>query len=193
MNKLKIAVIIGSVRQNRFSEKTAKWIFELAKKKEADVELLDLKDYPMPFLEDATPPSMVKDGNYSNPVVKKWAHKVKEFDAFILATPEYNHSTSGVLKNAIDQIFSEWNNKAIAFISHGSAAGGSRAVEHLRQISIELQMAPIRTGVHISNYWTGMDEKGTFNFAPYEQAAEGMIMQLLWWGHALKAARAEKK
>lgn len=187
---LRIAVILGTVRKGRFSEKSAQWILEQAKKHGgASYELLDLRDYPMPFLSDETPPSQVTDGNYPNEMVRSWAQKIRNSDGFIIVSPEYNHGTSGVLKNAIDHIYAEWNNKPVAFVSHGSAAGGARAVEHLRLISVELQMAPIRAGVHIANYWDQLDEKGNWKSEPYNRAAEGMLTQLLWWTRALKAAR----
>lgn len=193
MDTLKIKVIIGSTRQNRFSDKPALWIAELAKKHEGiDVEVLDLRDYPMPFYDEPISPSMVKDGAYANPAVSKWAVKIAEADAFIIVTPEYNRGPSAVLKNALDQVYGEWNRKAVAFIGHGSSLG-ARAIEQLRSNAIELQMAPIRAAVHMP--WSGMlrEESGELKpgaFDPYEKSADGMIDQLLWWGRALKAARA---
>ena len=107
MDTIKIKVIIGSTRQNRFSEKPAQWIFEEAKKLEGvEAELLDLRDYPMPFFDDPMSPSMAK-GQYSNEIVKKWADKINDGDAFIIVTPEYNHGYSAVLKNALDVIYPE--------------------------------------------------------------------------------------
>jgi len=190
--KLKIKIIMGTVRKNRFTEKTNKWVHEEAKKKDWDVELLDLKDYPMPFYEEPISPAQVKDGNYANPMVRKWAEKINEADAYIVITPEYNHGYPGVLKNAMDQVYNEWNNKPIAFVSHGSAAGGSRSVEQLRLVAVELQMAPIRTGVHIANFWNQVDEKGNLKTEPYQKTLEGLFTQLEWWTKALKAARNSK-
>src|SRR3989338_6076911 len=187
MEKPKLLVIMGSVRNGRFNDQPANWILEHAKK-QFHAELVDLKDYPMPFYVDQTTPSYIKDGNYSDPTVKKFAQKIKEAQAFIIVSPEYNHSISGVLKNAIDHVYAEWNNKQIAYLSYGSWAGGSRAVEHLRLIAVELQMAPIRQGVHIANYWENM-ENGKFKFEKYEAPAQQMLDQLLWWANALNAAR----
>ena len=180
---------MGTVRKNRFTEKTNKWVYEEAKKKEWNVELLDLKDYPMPFYEEPVSPAQVKEGNYANETVRKWAGKIDEADAYIVVTPEYNHGIPGVLKNAMDNVYAEWNNKPIAFVSHGSAAGGSRSVEHLRLVAVELQMAPIRQGVHIANFWNQVDEKGNLKTEPYQKSLEALFAQLEWWAKALKAAR----
>jgi NAD(P)H-dependent FMN reductase len=145
---LKIKVIIGSTRQNRFSEKPAHWIYEEAKKKDGvKIELLDLRDYPMPFFNEPVSPAM-SGGKYSNEIVNKWSEKIMDGDAFIIVTPEYNHGYPAVLKNALDSIFPEWNRKAVGFVSYGNA-GGARSVEQLRQVVIELQMVPIRSAIHI--------------------------------------------
>lgn len=190
--KLKIAIIIGTTRQNRFSDKPARWIFEKAKEKEgAEFELIDLRDYPLPFFNEPIPPSMVKNGEYPNEIAKQWASKIREADAFIIITAEYNHSAPAVLKNALDYIYAEWNNKPAGFISYGSV-GGARAVEHLRQIAVELQMAPIRNAVHIPQPWNLLDEKGNLKekaFFPFDRNAEAMLSQLIWWAKALKIER----
>lgn len=190
---LKIKVILGSIRPNRFGEKPAKWIAEYVKNlPDVDVELLDLKDYPMPLFNDAVSPSMHK-GPYENKVIDAWAQKITEADAFIIVSPEYNRGTSAVLKNALDWVYTPWNNKAVGFISYGSA-GGARAVEQLRLNAIELQMAPVRQGVHIFGHvifpiqmgkaqWTAETEKGL------QDQADKMLAQLTKWGRAMKGAR----
>ena len=128
MSTLKIKIIVGSTRANRFSEKPTQWILELAKKRsDLDVELLDLRDYPLPFFEEAMPPGLAKDG-YTTPAVVKWRDKIKEADGFIIVTPEYNHGYPAVLKNALDYTYFAWARKAVAFVSWGSA-GGARGVE----------------------------------------------------------------
>ncbi|PIR57717.1 MAG: nadph-dependent fmn reductase, partial [Parcubacteria group bacterium CG10_big_fil_rev_8_21_14_0_10_38_31] len=150
MNKasLKIKVIVGSTRQSRFSEKPAGWVLEELKKREGiEAELLDLRDFPMPFFDEAVSPAM-KQGPYQNEVVKKWTGKIAEADGFIIVTPEYNHGYPAVLKNALDYVYAEWNRKAVGFVSYGSVSG-ARSVEQLRQVSIELQMAPIRSAIHL--------------------------------------------
>lgn len=195
MDALNIAVIIGSTRPNRFGDKPANWIYQEAKKLDGvEAELLDLQDYPMPFYEELMGPSML-NGKYSNDVVKKWAAKIAAADAFIIVTPEYNHSTSAVLKNALDHLFPEWNDKPVGFVAYGGV-GGARAVEHLRLIAAELSMAPIRTAVHIPGHiafpiimgkaqWNAETEAGL------KDNADKMLAQLVWWGKALKAARGK--
>lgn len=190
MSSLNIAVIIGSTRPNRFSEKPAQWIFEEAKKK-ADwhVELIDLRDWPLPFYDQPKSPSGVQDGNYPTELATKFAAKIASFDAFIIVSPEYNHSFSAVLKNALDTIYKEWNNKAVCFVSYGSVAG-ARAIEHLRLVAIELQMAPIRQSIHIpGSYPFGQTPWEPASDASLMRAADTMLTQLEWWAHALKNAR----
>ena len=196
---LRIKIIIGSTRQNRFSEKPAQWILEEAEKLEdVSVELLDLRDYPMPLFDDPMSPSMAK-GQYSNEIVKKWAEKINDGDAFIIVSPEYNHGYSAVLKNALDVIYPEWNRKPVGFVGYGSALG-ARAVEQLRQVAVELQMAPIRNAIHIPNdiFFPAMMGKGSSDpnemFAPIRKSPMGdpvekFFNDLLWWAKALKAAR----
>lgn len=189
---LKIKIILGSTRPNRFSDKPGAWLLEKAKKLEGvEAELLDLRDYPMPFYDEPISPSMVKESAYPNEIVRKWAGKIKEADAFVIITPEYNHSTSSVLKNALDSIYAEWNRKAVGFVAYGSV-GGARAVEHLRDISAELQMASVRNAVHISQPWNMLDEKGNLKagaLEPFSTSADNMLNQLIWWASALKMAR----
>lgn len=188
MEKLKIKVILGSTRPNRFSEKPGAWIFaQLQKQPDANSELLDLRDYPMPFFQEPISPSSKKEP-YKEPNVVKWTAKIREADAFIIVTPEYNHGYPAVLKNALDYVYQEWNNKPIAFVTYGSAMG-ARSVEQLREVAIELQMAPIRNAIHLP--WSTVEaaNKEEEAFKPFEQKAGGLFDQLIWWGSALKAAR----
>lgn len=198
---LRIKIIVGSTRQGRFSEKPAQWIFEEAKKLEGvKVELLDLRDYPMPFFDDPMSPSMAK-GQYANETVKKWADKINDGDAFIIVSPEYNHGYSAVLKNALDVIYPEWNRKPVGFVAYGGAMG-ARSVEQLRQVAVELQMAPIRNAVHIPNdiFFPAMMGKGTLDpnemfvsirKSPMGDPVEKFFNDLLWWAKALKDARTK--
>jgi NAD(P)H-dependent FMN reductase len=180
-------VIVGSTRANRFSEKPAQWIFELAQQRpELHVEMLDLRDYPLPFFEEAMPPGMAKDG-YTNPAVVRWRDKIREGDGFIIVTPEYNHGYPAVLKNALDYTYFAWSRKPVAFVSWGGA-GGARGVEQLRAVAIELDMAPIRFAVHIPNPWFIKDMSGIDTDAN-RNAAAALLDQLTWWTGALKAAR----
>src|SRR3982751_690671 len=131
---MRIGIIIGSTRPNRNGEAVGKWVHEIARRRsDAEFELIDLKDFNLPLLDEPVPPSM---GQYQHEHTKVWAAKIGSFDGFVFVTPEYNHGTSGALKNAIDFLFKEWNNKAAGFVSYGSA-GGARAVEHLRQVMAE--------------------------------------------------------
>jgi len=187
MSLLKIKVIVGSTRPNRFAEKPAQWIFDLARARtNLDVELLDLRDYPLPFFEEGLPPGLAKD-NYTNPVVVKWRDKIRESDGFIICSPEYNHGYPAVLKNALDYTYFSWARKAVAFVSWGGV-GGARGVEQLRAVAIELDMAPIRHAVHIPNPWFIQDMSGIDTEAN-RQAAALLLDNLIWWTAALKAAR----
>ena len=145
----RIGIILGSTRPGRNGEQVARWVHEIAtQRNDADFELVDLLDYKLPHLDEPVPPSM---GQYSQPHTLEWAAKIASFDGFVIVTPEYNHSTSGALKNAIDFLFAEWNNKAVGFVSYGSV-GGARAVEHLRLVAGELMMADVRSQVALSLY-----------------------------------------
>ena len=189
--KLNIKVILGSTRKGRFSDKPGAWLLEQLKKhKGIDAEVLDLRDYPMPFFDEVETPSYKKQP-YADPAVRKWTAKVKEGDAYIIVTSEYNHGYTAVLKNAIDYVYQEWNNKPIAFVSYGSVHG-ARAVEQLREVAIELQMVPIRNAIHMPyDVVAAIGQGKTLGeaFAPYEARAKGLIEQLMWWAKPLKAAR----
>ena len=187
MSTLKIKVIVGSTRANRFGEKSAQWIFAEAKKRaDLDVELLDLQDYPLPFFEEGMPPGLAKDG-YTNPAVVRWRDKIRESDGFIICSPEYNHGYPAVLKNALDYVYFAWSRKAVAFVSWGGA-GGARGVEQLRLVAIELDMVPTRFAVHIPNPWFIQDMSG-IDTDVNRQAAQALLDNLTWWAGALKAAR----
>src|SRR5688572_29072622 len=144
---INVAVIIGSTRPGRVGESVGKWAFEIAKRrKDAQFELVDVVEFDLPLLDEPVPPSQ---GKYSKEHTKRWAAKIASFDAFIFVTPEYNHGTSGALKNAIDFLYAEWNNKAAGFVGYGSV-GGARAVENLRLVMGELQVADVRAQVALS-------------------------------------------
>jgi NAD(P)H-dependent FMN reductase len=188
-----ISVIIGSTREQRFSEKPAKWILQHLKKRE-DVEarLLDLRDFPLPFFDQPATPAMPGRAPYQNEAVQRWTAAIAQSDGFVFVTPEYNYGTSAVLKNAIDWVYPEWNRKAAGFVSYGSAMG-VRAVQQLRETLVELQAASIRSSVHIPvatlwAHYTGGDVDA--GLAELEAPAGAMIQDLLWWTTALKVARA---
>lgn len=183
---LKIAVIIGSTRPARVGESVAKWVFDLANQRGgAQFELIDLKDYNLPLLDEAIPPSM---GQYEKEHTKRWAQKISEFDAFLFVTPEYNHGPSAALKNALDFIYEEWNNKVAGFVGYGSA-GGTRSVEQLRLICAELQMATVRSQVALSLM---RDFENFTKFKPqsfHEKKLHEVIDQLIMWGTAFQSIR----
>jgi NAD(P)H-dependent FMN reductase len=188
-----ISVIVGSTRQGRFSEKPAQWIFQRLKNRGGvDARLLDLRDFPMPFFDQPMPPAMPGRPAYENEVVKKWTAEIARSDGFVFVTPEYNYGPSAVLKNALDWVYPEWNRKAAAFVSYGSAMG-ARGIQQLRLTAIELQLAPIRSSVYIpvatlwAHFQGGDVDAGLTELEP---AAKTMIDDLVWWTAALKAARA---
>ncbi|MFA4844662.1 MAG: NAD(P)H-dependent oxidoreductase [Candidatus Margulisiibacteriota bacterium] len=190
---MKIQIIMGSTRQNRFSEKPARWLFELAKTRtDFEFELLDLRDYPLPFYDEALPPAMLK-GNYSSEIAKRWANKIGEGDGYIIVTPEYNHGYPGVLKNALDTVAVEWGKKPVGFVSYGSAMG-TRSVQQLRQVAIELRLVPIEAAlqVPIDIFRAGLAQKeGDFNalFEPMKPFANTFLDQMAWWTKALQSVR----
>ena len=179
----KIGIILGSTRPGRNGEAVAKWVLEnAAKRSDAEFELVDLKDFPLPHLDEAIPPSM---GQYQGEHTKAWAAKVAEFDGYIFVTPEYNHSTTGVLKNALDYVYGEWNNKAAAIVSYGSL-GGARAAEHLRLILAELQVATVRQQVALS-LATDFENFSVFKPAEYNLGALATLLdQLVAWTKAFE-------
>lgn len=187
---MKIAVILGSIRGIRRGGRVAKWLMpQLRKWNDIEFELLDLNDYPLPFYNESNSPDDL-NGNYANELGKKWAAKIGEADAFILITPEYNHGPSAVLKNALDWVFKEWNRKPVTFISYSpNAAGGIRAVEQLRQVAVELKMAPIQHAIHITYVLDTLDEEGNILKGHLNEKLDDLMEELLWWTHALKIAR----
>jgi NAD(P)H-dependent FMN reductase len=185
---LNVGIILGSTRPNRNGEAVAKWVLEQTKgRSDARYELVDIKDYDLPLLDEPIPPSQ---GRYSQPHTKRWSEKIASLDAFVFVTAEYNHSVPGALKNAIDFLYREWNNKAAGFVSYGSA-GGARAVEALRLIMAEIQIADVRAQVMFSLY---TDFKNFSQFEPdprHAKELDTLLKQLVSWGAALNGARAE--
>ena len=181
-----VAIIVGSTRPGRKAESVARWVLGIAQQRsDARFELVDVADYNLPLLDEPVPPSMHR---YSQEHTKRWAAKIEVFDAFVFVTPEYNHGTSAALKNAIDFLYREWNNKTAGFVSYGSA-GGVRAVEHLRLVMGELQVADVRGQVMLSVF-TDFENMQTFKPADrHVQSLNTMLDQLIAWGGALKSVR----
>ena len=178
---------MGSTREGRFGDTVARWFNGVAQSRDdMDVELIDLRDYPLRFLSE---PKQGEDATHDD-TVARWTAKVAAADGYVIVTPEYNHGYSAVLKNAIDHVYREWNNKPIGFVSYGGGAGGSRAMEQLRTVAIELQMAPIREGLTIVMPRNQFDEDGQPTDPAMTDRAASMLSQLAWWANALKVARA---
>ena len=185
MSDLKIGIILGSTRPGRKGDQVAKWVLEQASGRAATYELVDLADFNLPHLDEAITASQ---GRYENDHTKAWAAAIAQYDGFVFVTPEYNHSTSGALKNAIDFIYAEWNNKAAGFVSYG-VAGGTRAVEHLRLIVGELQIADVRQQVAIS-LLTDFEGYTTLKPIPHlEPGLNTMLDQVESWSGALRTVR----
>src|SRR6266478_4857569 len=180
---LRIAIIIGSTRPGRKDAAVAKWIYEIVQKRsDAEFELVDIKDFNLPLLDE--PASPIIGAPYTRQHTKTWSAKIASFDAYVLVTPEYNHGTSGALKNAIDFLYHEWVNKAAGFVSYGGA-GGARAVEQLRLVLAEVQIATVRNQVLLSMF-TDFENFSTFTPDPrHEAEVHEMFDQVIAWGGAL--------
>ena len=183
-----VAVILGSTRPGRKGEAVAKWVHEHASKRtDARFELVDVAAFSLPLLDEPKPPSL---GQYEKEHTKRWAAKIASFDAFVFVTAEYNHGIPGALKNAIDFLYQEWNNKAAGFVSYGTMSG-SRAVEQLRLVMAELQIADVRAHVALS-LSTDFEAYTTFKPDPkHEKSLAKMLDQVIAWGTALRPLRVK--
>lgn len=182
----KIAIVTGSVRPGRQSLDVAHWVKSIAdQRSDAEFEIVDIADFKLPVWDEPMPPSM---GPSSTPHAQAWSSKMAEFDGYVFVVSEYNHSITGALKNALDYLYPELNNKAAGFVSYGSA-GGARAVEHLRGILSEMQVAHVRNAVTMSLF---TDFENFSTFTPTDPAAasvEPMLDQLVAWSKALETVR----
>ena len=187
----KIGIIISTTRETRFGDKPAQWIYKAASARDdLEFELVDLRDFPLPFFNE------VASNLYAptqDEVGQRWQKKVAEFDGYIFVVAEYNRSITAVLKNAIDYSYPEWNRKPAAYVGYGSV-GAARAIEHLRNISVEMQMVPLRSGVHIQGgdfmaVWQG--GQSLESLTHLEPGVATMLDELSWWTNALKAAREQ--
>jgi len=186
---VKLGIVIGSTRPNRVGESGARWAYELAgRRRDAESELVDIRDFDLPLLDEPIPPAQ---GKYSKEHTKRWAAKIASFDGYVFVTPEYNHGISGALKNAIDFLYAEWNDKAAGFVGYGSA-GGVRAVEHLRLVMAELQVATVRAQVMLS-LRTDFERYTVFRPAPHHEQTLGQVFdQVVAWAGALRGLRAAR-
>lgn len=183
---VKIAVILGSTRPGRNGEAVARWVYEHARRRtDAEFALIDIADYHLPLLDEPVPPSA---GMYSKEHTKRWAETIAGFDGYVFVVAEYNHAPAAALKNAIDFIYGEWNNKAAGFVGYGSA-GGVRAVEHLRGIMAEIQVADVRAQVRLS-LTEDFENYRTFKPRPQHTAdLDAMLDQVVAWSGALQGVR----
>jgi NAD(P)H-dependent FMN reductase len=193
--KPKIAVVIGSTRQTRFGEVPARWMLKQAQARgDLEVDLIDLRDHPLPFFDEFASNAWASSQNVE---AIRWQETVGRYDGYIFVVAEYNHSITGSLKNALDQAYKEWFRKPFTAIAYGSM-GGSRAVEHLRGIAVELQMVSTHAAVHIG----GVDffaispiggnkpiEEIEANLLP---SANTALDELVWWANATMAAKGRK-
>jgi NAD(P)H-dependent FMN reductase len=188
---LKLALIVGSTRPNRFADIPAKWIVDGAQgRDDFTLDVLDLRDHPLPLFNEPAPVGY-SGGRYTEAAAEAWRHRIAQYDGFIVTAAEYNHAPTAVLKNAFDSASFEWNRKPVAFVGYGGV-GGARAIEHLRGIAVELQMAPVKHEVNIAMAeYLGVVQQGKAldDFPHLVAARTAVFEQMVWWGNALKAAR----
>ncbi|MGO4670172.1 NADPH-dependent FMN reductase [Bosea sp. 2RAB26] len=184
-----IGIVIGSTREGRFSERAAAWFYAIAARRtDLSVEIIDLRDYPLPFFDEPASPAWVPP---KNPVAERWTTKLAELDGIVFVTPEYNHGYSAVLKNALDYAFQPFNRKPAAFVGYGGV-GAARAIEQLRMVAVELQMAPVPKSVNVGMAeFLGIWQQGKdfVDFPHLEQAAVALLDDLSWWSLTLKTGR----
>jgi len=188
---IRIGIILGSTRPNRNGEQVATWVYDMAtRRSDAEFELIDLRDYPLPPLDEPLPAA---HGHYQHEHTRAWADKIASFDGYVMVTPEYNHSTSGVLKNALDYLYKEWNNKAAGFVSYGGT-GGTRAAEHLRLICGALQIADVPQQVAVQMLTEFTDNYTIFKPGDHTAAAlDTLLGQVTAWSTALAPLRADSR
>ena len=190
MIRMRIAIITGSTRPGRNNIAVARWAFKLAAtRRDATFELVDIADYHLPLLDEPLPPVL---GGYARPHTKRWAEKIASFDGYVFVTPEYNHGTSGALKNAIDFLYAEWNHKAAGFVGYGGS-GGTRGVEHLRLVMGNLMVADVTSQVALSLF-TDFENFSVFRpHTRHEAELQAMLDQVIAWARALKTVRSAKE
>jgi NAD(P)H-dependent FMN reductase len=193
---LKLQIIVGSTRTGRNADPVLRWLARVARAHGAfEVETLDLREWSLPFFQETIATvGDFKDPTYSDPLVKRWNTKIKEADAYLMVTPEYNHSMPAVLKNAIDSVFFSFGfrHKPVAFVGYSlGVTAGARAVEHLGQVMLETDAVPVRTPTLIPFVSSAFDEEGRATSAALDVALTVMLDDLAWLGNALQSARAQ--
>ncbi|MCC2280446.1 NAD(P)H-dependent oxidoreductase [Streptomyces sp. ET3-23] len=187
---VRLAVLVGSVREGRFAPAVVDWFSERVNARtDLAVDLIDLADHPLPLTMPKSPETL-SGGIRRNQ--QELADRLAAADAFVVVTPEYNHTFPAALKNCLDWFLAEWAAKPVGFVSYGGMAGGLRAVEHLRQVFAELHAVTVRDSVSFHSPWEHIAENGRLRAAEGgEAAAKAMVDQLLWWARALRRARSE--
>jgi NAD(P)H-dependent FMN reductase len=189
--KHRIGVIIASTRQGRLGEKVARWFVGLAEQHpQIEPVLLDLRDFPIPFYDEPRG-TRAAESAWPNEAARRWVAAISPLDGFVIVTPEYNHSFPASLKNALDHAYAGWNAKPLGFVSYGGGAGGARAVEQLRLVAVELQMAPVRDEVNIAFAGRSLDAQGAPTDPFHAMRAQALLGQMAWWAQALAEARAK--
>jgi NAD(P)H-dependent FMN reductase len=185
-NKLNIQVILGSTRKGRKGDLVANWVTDsLNQRDDMTAELVDLAEYTLPFFDEPMSPMGIKDGEYSSDEAKRWSEKISEADGYVIITPEYNHSYPGVLKNALDYLYYEWNDKPVYVIGYSALpVGGARAAMQLIPVLNRLQMKVLSNSMAIANLTDDMD------WSPYEKFLAGSAKQLVTWGALMQELRA---
>lgn len=184
---IRIGIILGSTRPNRNGEQVATWVHERASRRDdAEFDLIDLRDHRLPYLEE---PPLMRNGPSQHDDIRSWADRIGSLDGFVVVTPEYNRGAPGVLKNALDHLYAEWNDKAVGFVSYG-IVGGARAVEHLRLTCAALQMADVCHQVTVS---LSSEFENRTDFTPNDQSTaslEVLLDQVVSWSAALAPLRS---
>lgn len=187
VHRPKIGIVMSTTREGRFGEVPARWALDIGSRRyDLDFEIVDLRDYPLPLLGET--------GSPESEAAKRWSRKMDGLYGYLFVTAEYNHGIPSVLKNALDHVYAECNRKPAAFVGYGGV-GGARAVEQLRLVCIELQIAPVSTAVHIGmEPMLGVLQEGKelSDFDYLDESVEATLEQLAWWTHTLKAGRVEE-
>ena len=186
-----IHIVLGSTREGRLGEPVTRWFASIAEQRDdLTCEVVDLRDWDLPFLATPVPPAMAPP---TDPLTRRWGAKVEEADGYVLVTPEYNHGYPAALKNALDHVFHPWRRKPVSFVGYGGPAGGVRAVEQLRQVVVELEMVPLRHQVTIARAYMAFDEDGSLRDPWHDRDATRLLDELAWWAQALQTARGGQR
>ena len=185
----KIAIIVGSTRPVRIGEGVARWVLDVAAKRDdATFELIDVRDFDLPFVDSVMPPYMLGE-QYGRDNVHHWAATIASYDGFVFVTPEYNHGIAAGLKNAIDWLYPEWNNKAAGFVAYGEV-GGTRVVEQMRLVLASVQIATVKPQVSLSLFDDFREYREFIPSAAHEGPLTKVLDEVVAWSGAMRTLRA---